>query len=194
MTRPVIVALHGVGSTDAKLDLALRPLQAVADVISLAGPDPFDGGTGRQWFSVAGVTEANRPARTAAALDALLPRLDAVAAARNINRNELVLLGFSQGAILTLGAVASGAHSGAAIAIAGRLANSVVAAGVRPASVLVVHDLNDPVMPAALARDAARELANAGHRVERAFTTGVGHSIGAETLTVVADWLLAQGR
>lgn len=190
MTRPVIVALHGVGSTDSELELALRRLGAVADVIVLPAPHPFEGGgSGRQWFSVEGVTEENRSARAAAALEVLLPRIDAVASARNIVRDELVLLGFSQGAILTLGAVASGAHRGAAIAIAGRLAGPVVDAGEHPASVLLVHDLADPVMPVELSANAAQNLASAGHRVERAVTTGIGHSIGAATLIIVTDWL-----
>lgn len=50
-----IVFLHGVGSSAA----AMRPL---ADALGLAveahfpdGPQPFDMGPGRQWFSVRGI-------------------------------------------------------------------------------------------------------------------------------------------
>lgn len=190
MSRPVLVALHGVGSTDVQISSALKPLEEVADVLVLPGPDPFDGGgAGRQWFSIAGVTEENRPARAAAALEQLLPRLDQLAGARGMLRDELVLLGFSQGAILTLGAVASGAHRGAAVAIAGRLATPIVPAEDRPGNVLLVHDRNDPVMPVQLAAAAAEELARAGHDVDRVLTTGIGHSIGPATLTAVYDWL-----
>lgn len=194
MTRPVIVALHGVGSTASQLELALGPLGAVADVIVMPAPDPFEGGgSGRQWFSVNGVTEENRSARAAAALEELLPRLDALAEGRNMSRDELVLLGFSQGAILAHGAVASGAHRGAAVAIAGRLATPVIDAGERPANVLLVHDITDPVMPVELSTNAAQELASAGHHVQRAVTTGIGHAIGAATLIIVTDWLASRG-
>ena len=70
----LFLVFHGVGSNAAQMaGLATRlaaeyPQAAVA---CLDGPEPFDGapeGAGRQWFSVQGVTEDNRPARVAAAL------------------------------------------------------------------------------------------------------------------------------
>lgn len=190
MSRPVLVALHGVGSTDVQISSALKPLEEVVEIVALGGPDPFDGGgAGRQWFSIAGVTEENRPSRAAAALEQLLPCLDQLAGARGISRDELVLLGFSQGAILVLAAIASGVHRGAAVAIAGRLATPVVTAEGRPGTVLLVHDRNDPVMPVQLAIEAAEQLARAGHHVDRVLTSGIGHSIGPATLTAVYDWL-----
>lgn len=49
MTRTIIVALHGVGSSARDMAVALVPLASVADVIALDGPEPFDhGGAGRQ--------------------------------------------------------------------------------------------------------------------------------------------------
>lgn len=193
MSRPIIVALHGVGSTDAQMQAALRPLEREAEVIALAAPYPFDGGgAGRQWFSVSGLTEANRASRTAAALAELLPRLDKLASARNLPRDELILLGFSQGAILTLAAVASGAHLGPAVAVAGRLATAPVAtSSSKAATLLLVHDHQDQVMPSALCGAAANLLAEAGHNVQTRYTSGVRHSIGLETLETISEWLAA---
>jgi len=191
MTRPVIVALHGVGSTDDQMQAALVSLESVAEVVALAAPQPFDGGgTGRQWFSVSGITEENRAARTAAALDELLPRLDKLAATRDLPRHELILLGFSQGAILTLSAVASGAHHGRAVAIAGRLTtNPIVVSAEQAAAVLLVHDADDQMMPSHLSLAAAGKLAEAGHLVETRSTSGVQHSIGLPTVSAISDWL-----
>jgi phospholipase/carboxylesterase len=75
---------------------ALMKLEAVADVMALDGADPFDRGcAGRQWFSIRGVTEADRSARVLTALPSLLARLDLLAAERGVARKDLVLLGFS---------------------------------------------------------------------------------------------------
>lgn len=189
MTRPVIVALHGVGSSGANMAAALRPLEAQAHVVALDGIDPFDGGgSGRQWFSVAGVTEADRPLRVAGALPGLLRRLDRLAEGYGLARRDLVLLGFSQGAIMTLAAVAQGLHPGRAIAVAGRLA-APVARPIEPADLLLIDDRDDRVMPSALSDDAAARIAAAGHRVDRFHTAGIGHGIGSATTEAIATWL-----
>jgi phospholipase/carboxylesterase len=190
MIRPIVVALHGVGATAAGLAEALRPLELVAEVVALPAPDPFEGGDpGRQWFSVAGVTEANRSDRIAAALPPLLARLDALSASHGVARDELVLLGFSQGAILAMAAVAGGFHHGPAIAIAGRLAVPVAPAGARPARLLLLYDRDDRVMPVALSAAADAAFAGAGHRVDRVVTSGLGHGIGSATLGAITEWL-----
>jgi len=190
MTRPVIVALHGVGANADDLAAALQPLSSATEVIALPGHEAFMGSPrGRQWFSVNGVTEANRPARVAAALPALLAQLDRIAAQRGIGRDELVLLGFSQGAIMTLAAVAGGHYRGLAIAIAGRLASPVVPARPGSAGILLIHDAQDRVMPANLAVEAAASLTAAGHHVDIARTSGIGHSIGEDTLAAISGWL-----
>jgi phospholipase/carboxylesterase len=192
MNRPLIVALHGVGSSGPDMGAALAPLTAVAEVIALDGCEPFDGGgRGRQWFSVSGVTEADRPRRVAGALPRMLKRLDDLARQHGVAREDLVLLGFSQGAIMTLAMVAQGFHAGRAIAIAGRLAAPVIPAEANPASLLVIADSVDRVMPQGLSQDAAKRLRAAGHHVDQILTFGIGHGIGAQTLSSIASWLAA---
>lgn len=190
MNPPLIVALHGVGSSAEDMTAALYPLDAFADVIALPGHEPFDSSdSGRQWFSVMGVTEGNRSTRTAAALPALIAKLNQLAVARNIRRDDIILLGFSQGAIMTLAAVAGGYHCGRAISIAGRLAVPVSPALDRQAEILVVHDADDQIMPSGLSLDAAAALNRAGHAVKIVETAGVGHRIGTATLEAISTWL-----
>lgn len=192
MTRPIIVALHGVGSSGRDMEAALAPLTANFDLVALDGSEPFDGAAyGRQWFSVQGVTEADRPQRVINALPALIERLDIVANDHHVTRENLVLLGFSQGAIMTLAMVAQGLHSGRAVALAGRLASTVMPIGSRPASLLVIADTADHVMPPGLSQDAAERLRAAGHHVDLSMTEGIGHSIGLPTLSLITDWLVA---
>ena len=91
---------------------------------------------------------------------------------------------------MTLGAVASGAYNGRAIAIAGRLAtNPIVVSAERAADVLLVHDADDQMMPSHLSLAAADELAKAGHLVQIHSTNGVQHSIGLPTVSVISEWL-----
>ena len=190
MNPPLIVALHGVGSSADDMTAALHPLTAFADVIALPGHEPFDSSdSGRQWFSVMSVTESNRSTRTAAALPALIAKLDQLAVARNISRDDIILLGFSQGAIMTLAAVAGGYHCGRAISIAGRLAVPVSPALDRQAEILVVHDADDHIMPSGLSINAATALNRAGHAVEVVETAAVGHRIGKATLDAIGAWL-----
>ncbi|SFG45110.1 phospholipase/carboxylesterase [Novosphingobium sp. CF614] len=192
MSRPLIVALHGVGSSGRDMGAALAPLAPVADVIALDGCEAFDGGgAGRQWFSLSGVTQADRPRRVANALPRMIQRLDQLAQDHGVAREDLVLLGFSQGAIMTLAMVAQGLHAGRVIAIAGRLAAPVIAAGARAASLLVIGDSADPVMPFGLSQDAAERLRAAGHHVDLRLTDGIGHGVGSQTLSSIASWLPA---
>jgi predicted esterase len=94
-------------------------------------------------------------------------------------------------ALAPLEMVAQGLHPGRAVAVAGRFAASVVPAGDHAATLLLVHDAADPVMPPALSKDAAAMLSLAGHQVDLVRTHGIGHSIGSATTTVIADWLAA---
>jgi phospholipase/carboxylesterase len=185
MNRPLIVALHGVGSSGRDLAAALAPVAPISEVIALDGLDPFDGGgRGRQWFSVAGVTELDRPRRVAQSIPKLVGQLDAVARDYGVAREEMVLLGFSQGAIMTLAL-------GRAVAIAGRLASPIVPVVGDPATLLLVADRTDRVMPPALSEAAADRLGAAGHHARLIVTDGVGHGVGRDTLETIAGWLTA---
>ncbi|AOF98780.1 phospholipase/Carboxylesterase family protein (plasmid) [Blastomonas sp. RAC04] len=193
MSRPLILALHGVGSCSSDMAAALAPLTSIAQVIALDGCEPFDGGgRRRQWFSVNGVTEADRPRRVEEALPGLIKRIEDVARDHHVPRGELVLLGFSQGAIMTLAMVAHGHHAGRAIAISGRLASSVVQAGAKPASLLVIGDSADQVMPSCLSAQAAEKLTGAGHRASTILTDGIGHGIGPQTISEISAWLASE--
>ena len=70
MSRHLIILLHGVGSRGADIAPLAGPWNHKLPVVEFAAPDaphPFGYGPGRQWFSVQGVTETNRPERVAAA-------------------------------------------------------------------------------------------------------------------------------
>lgn len=178
-----VVFLHGVGSSGA----AMRPL---AEALGLAdqahcpdGPEPCDLGPGRQWFSVRGVTEANRPARVAAALDRF-----AQTVARFGPTGDTVLVGFSQGSIMSLHAAAAGLPLAGVIAIAGRLAGPVPPHTGWP-PVTLLHGNSDHVMPEQVARATEGWLHDAGSDARLTVLPGLGHMIDSRVMGLVADIL-----
>lgn len=141
-----LIFLHGVGSSGA----AMRPLaEALALPQPTACPDglhPFDMGPGRQWFSVKGVTEGNRPGRIAEAMPGFIDLIEGLGDPR-----QSVLIGFSQGTIMALHAVAAGLPAAGVIALSGRLAGPVGPRSDWP-PITLLHGADDPVMPLATAR------------------------------------------
>ena len=102
----------------------MRAAFPAAAILIPEGFEPFDGGgAGRQWFSVRGVTEENRPERVAQALPPLEAYVKQAQARFGLLQSDTALAGFSQGAIMALELVQ--AHDGMAgrvIAFSGRYA------------------------------------------------------------------------
>src|SRR5690606_8078115 len=74
--RQLFILLHGVGGTPQDMQPLAQALRAAfpqAAILAPAGFEPYDGAAaGRQWFSVSGVTDDNRPERVARAMPALV--------------------------------------------------------------------------------------------------------------------------
>ena len=174
-----VIFLHGVGSSGA----AMAPL---ANAVGLAvpahcpdGPEDFNNGQGRQWFSIAGVTEANRPARVAAAL----PAFTKIVSQFGDTRDSL-LVGFSQGAIMALHAVAAGLPAAGVFALSGRLAGPVEHRSDWP-SITLLHGSADPMMPTAVARATEDWLKDAGASPQLTIFEGLGHAIDARVVEAI---------
>jgi phospholipase/carboxylesterase len=192
----LVILLHGVGADGANLaplGEALRGLLPGAAFASPAAPQPFDGGgSGRQWFSIVGVTDANRGERIVEARAGF----DEVVA-REIERtgfggrpDRVAFFGFSQGAILSLDAMVDGRWPVAAVvAASGRL---VTAPGPKPASstpVLLLHGEWDDVIPAAETSSAKRVLEDAGFAVEAHIYPRLGHAVSPAGLQAAGAFL-----
>lgn len=177
------IFLHGVGGSGASMQPLAEALSLTVPAHCPDGPEPFDMGPGRQWFSVKGVTEANRPERIAAALPAFTRSLEAFGDPR-----DSVLIGFSQGAIMALHAVASGLPVAAVFALSGRLAGPVSARTDWP-PITLLHGDADTVMPPQIARQTAGWLQDAGAEPVLQVFAGLGHSIDNRTVTAIRSGL-----
>lgn len=180
MTEALVVILHGVGGRGAHLEELARRIAPGLPGARFACPDapqPYDWDeNGRQWFSVKDITARNRPARLRAAragYDAVLH--DTIAAAGFAHRlDRVALVGFSQGAIMSVDAVMTGRWPVAALAaLSGRLVRS---GPVRPGPpVMLSHGLDDPVIPASDAIRAAAHWGKTERPVDLHLWTGLGH-------------------
>ena len=125
--KQLFIFLHGLGAEPADLLPLADTLGAAFPEAALLIPEgthPMDGGdSGRQWFSVQGMTEDNAPMRVAEALPALHALVRQAQDRFGVLQSDTALVGFSQGAIMAL--AFSNAYDGGVgrvLAFAGRYA------------------------------------------------------------------------
>jgi len=179
--QQLMVLLHGWGASAADmapLAQVLRRQFPQAVVLAPEGFEDVDSGlAGRQWFSLAGISEADRPGRVAAALPRLADWVRAAQRASGLGEQATALVGFSQGAIMALELVQ--VHDGLAgrvLAFAGRYAG-LPGHAPQLTTLHLFHGADDPVIPAAHARQAIEQLAAFGGDATIDIAAGVGHEI-----------------
>jgi len=196
MSAPsLVIFLHGFGSSGADLMGLANLWRAQMPDTRFASPDaPFPGvyGSGRQWFSVAGVTETDRASRVLGARAGFDSTLSAIIHEHGLadRLDRVVLVGFSQGTIMALDALASGRWPmGKIVGFSGRL---VAPENARPSlatRMLLIHGEVDPVIPASESVDAAKGLRAWGVDTELVLQPGVGHQITREGADIAGRWL-----
>lgn len=189
----LVLLFHGVGSSAADLapvGESIAQARAGAAVVSVDAPNASTLGSGREWFSVVGVTEQNRPQRIAEAMPLFLESVAGWQKAIGVGAEATVLVGFSQGAILALEStqVDRAPAAGRVVALAGRFAEPVrrVPAGVH---FHLVHGEDDRVVPTRFSVEAAGALQALGADVTLDLLPGLGHGIDARALRLVLEHL-----
>ena len=191
----LFLLFHGVGAQ-------ARDLQAVGErladwhpdswVVSVQAPHPSDLGGGWQWFSVRGVTPHNRPERVAEAMPGFIQAVKGWQAQAQVSAAHTTLLGFSQGAIMSLAATQlDPAIAGRVVAIAGRFpaAPQHAPGGTR---IHLLHGQADQVVPTSESVDAHAQLQALGADVTLDLIPGLGHGIDARTMACLHERLLAR--
>ena len=179
--RQLFILLHGVGGTPADMQPLAQAVRAAfpsAAVLVPQGFEPFDGGgEGRQWFSVRGVTEENRPERVARALPPLEAYMREAQARFGLLQSDTALAGFSQGAIMALELVQ--AHDGMAgrvIAFSGRYAQLPKSAP-QYTTLHLLHGEADPIMSVAHIQAAQARLSELHGDSTIDIASNVGHAL-----------------
>ncbi|WP_112309423.1 alpha/beta hydrolase [Pseudogemmobacter bohemicus] len=198
----LVVFLHGYGADgNDLLGLAdvLAPHLPGAGFMAPDAPEPCAGNPfGRQWFPIPwldGSSEAAARQGLLAAAEDLNGFLDARLKEEGLEPAALALIGFSQGAMMSLHVAPRRSQPVAGIvAISGRLLAPELLAGeakVKP-PVLLIHGDQDPVVPfedMALAGDA---LVSAGFGTYAHVMKGTGHGIAPDGLGAALGFLKEQ--
>ncbi len=181
----LMILLHGAGgdaNTLAPLAEVLHRAFPRALLLALQAAVAFDEGggapgPGRQWFSLQGISEANRPGRIAPVLPALRQAVREAQQASGVGPAATALVGFSQGAILALelSALEDGLV-GRVLAFAGRYATLPERAP-RYTTIHLFHGADDAVIPAAQARAAMQRLGELQGDATIDIASGVGHAL-----------------
>lgn len=195
----LIVFLHGYGANgDDLLGLAdvMGPhLPGVAFVAPDAPEQCAGGGFGFQWFPIPwldGSPQSAADAGLEASVADLNGFLDAQLAAEGLTPDRLVLVGFSQGAMMSMHvAPRRDTEVAGIVAISGRLLRPEVLAAeakVKP-PVLLIHGDQDPVVPFSDMAKAGNALTAAGFPTYGHVMQGTGHGIAPDGLGVSLQFI-----
>ena len=197
--KSMVVFLHGYGADGNDLLGLADPLAPhLPDTVFYApdAPEPCSGNPyGRQWFSIPwldGSSETAAQQGLEAAAEDLNAFLDICLAAEDLGPEALALVGFSQGAMMSLHvAPRRDAAIAGIVAISGRLLQPerlAEAAKVKP-PVLLIHGDDDQVVPFADMSVAGQALVAAGFETYGHVMAGTGHGIAQDGLGAALGFL-----
>ena len=198
--RSIVVFVHGYGADGADL-LGLADVLAphLPDTLFYApdAPDACSGNPfGFQWFPIPwmdGSSEAAAAAGLAASSVLLNAFIDACLAEADLTDADLALVGFSQGAMISMHLAPRRAQPIAGVvAISGRLLQPEALANAtqsRP-PMLLIHGDQDPVVPFPSMKAAAEVLVAAGFKTQSHVMRGTGHGIANDGLQTALAFLI----
>jgi phospholipase/carboxylesterase len=195
IARQLVVLVHGYGADGNDLIELGRMWQARFPDAAFAAPnapETVPGGAGRQWFAIDRLDPVTAESGVAAAAPALEAFIDTELKAQRLGAEDLVLLGFSQGAMMAL-------HVGLRRAVPPRLilSYSGFLAGKAPVPppggayppVFLSHGDSDTVIPPQLMFVALGALQQAGVPVDWHLASNTAHGIDPGSLDLGAKFL-----
>jgi len=194
---PTIIALHGWGASAHDL-LGLAPIidGGRSLVLCPQGPVSFQigpGAAGYGWFPLSSGQPPD-PAEFQRGIDAITEFLGEAYLKYPVDRNKIVLLGFSQGGVMAYHlALHSPSEYAGLVALSSWLPMGLAdAIGTDPAlenlPTLVIHGTDDPMIPV----DRARESRDCLLKLQVPTTYrefGMGHEINPDALRELLGWL-----
>ncbi len=196
MSKQVVIFLHGVGSNGSDLSsLADFWKTLLPDTLFLSPNAPFkfdQSSVGYQWFSVTGVTSDNRSQRIVEARRSFDNVIHHLFSEHGINPKDdkVVLVGFSQGAIMSLDALVCPRYPvTGVVAFSGRLSSPKPYAKGNRLPVLLIHGKKDPVIPWMESYKAAEQLDKLGFKLEQSYEPETVHTISSEGAMLAAQFI-----
>lgn len=200
--KRMVIFLHGYGADGADLLSLSDPLGPhLPDTVFYAPDAPEQcaaSAFGRQWFAIPrfdGSTVAQSAAGLTAASDDLNAFIDQRLAAEDLTPKDLIILGFSQGAMMALHvAPRRDQPIAGVISISGKLINPISLAGeakVKP-EILLIHGDRDDVVNFGEMHLAGQALQAAGFQTYAHVMKGSGHGIAPDGLQVALAFMRDQ--
>ena len=193
--KQLVIFCHGLGSDGNDL-MGLAPYFARvlpdAKFISPNAPEHFDmGPTGYQWFSLSD-PDADRIAGVKRAAPILNKFIDEQIAIHGFTDGQTALVGFSQGAMMSLHVALRREKQLAGVAgYSGRLiAPDLLNAEIRSKPpVMLVHGAEDTVVPPSSLKDAASALAGVGIDATWELRPDLGHGLDDRGIMIGMEFL-----
>jgi phospholipase/carboxylesterase len=187
----LFLLFHGIGATPqslAPLGDVLAKSFPKAVVVSIQAPDVSDFGQGYQWFSVQGVTEENRIERIEAAMPTFVEPVKDWQQKSGLNVEQTTLIGFSQGAIMSLSSTQMVDEKLAEkiVSLSGRFATSLIKTPINNTQVHFIHGNQDTVIDYRLSKAAYDALIDCGATTTYDLIPQLAHSVNQ----AVVDCLL----
>jgi phospholipase/carboxylesterase len=189
--KQLLLLFHGVGDNPVAMGQIgswFAPLFPDALIVSVGGVEPC-GPTGRQWFSVQGVTEENRQQRVDAIMPTFIDTVRHWQKESGVSPQATALIGFSQGSIMSLESTkAAPGLASRVIAFNGRFATLPTQASTATI-VHLIHGGEDRVIDLAYAVAAQEALIQAGGDVTLDIVDELGHAIDDRSMQLALDHL-----
>lgn len=195
---PILVLLHGVRSNERDL-MGLAPaLDPRFYVVSAQAPLTLGAGA-YGWYQVeftpdGYIIDEDEAERS---VQLVLQFLHELPQATNVETRRVYLMGFSQGAIMTVGcAIRQPQLFAGAVAMSGRLLSSLLekaapAAALRDFPLLAVHGIHDTVIPIEHGRELRDELRRFPMALDyREYD--MAHQVSGESMRDIGQWLTAR--
>ena len=189
--RRIIFLFHGYGvNKNNMLSLGenFNKLLGDVEVHIPNGIEQIDSPDSRKWFSFATENEKDWIEDFAKKSEKIVSYINAVINDKGLSYNDVVMIGFSQGAMISLElGLALGVK--AIVSLSGRLLDLHKNRECKNTKVLFVHGDHDDVIPISYMFDSERILQNAGIKVDNAVMNGMGHYITRGVFDRVVDFL-----
>jgi phospholipase/carboxylesterase len=195
---PLLVLLHGIGADENDLIPLADHMDPRFLVVSLRAPRPYQ--VGFSWFDITWRADGSvvpDVTQAQAALADLVRWLEAAPERLGADPKRLYLLGFSQGAMMSLGALrAAPARLHGVVALSGRYADTLFGTtaswdAMAAVPLFVAHGRHDDLLPI----ENGRAIRDAFEPRMRDFTYReypVAHGIAPDEVRDVAAWLTAR--
>ncbi|AEF53965.1 esterase [Marinomonas posidonica] len=189
--KHLFLLFHGVGASPqsmAPLAKLIAEHHPDAAVVSVVAPQVSDLGQGFQWFSVRGVTEENRVERVEAALPFFIDCVQFWQTEYQLSYQDTSLIGFSQGAIMSLSAtqLAEPILASRIISLSGRF-STLPQVAPSQTHITFFHGEADEVINVQFAKDAYQALDKLGADTSLETIPQLGHTINqAETTKLLS--------